>query len=206
MIGAPNFKTYAKSAEAIEDLAIQGIDIICADDRNRRCYPIIASIMADYPEQVLLTGVKKNRHCSMCLVPPDERGELTGTWRPRTHEYTCQKIEAQRNDSGLTKDAMVIHDLNNFAWRHHLVNVHTILAIDILHQLLKGIVMRLINWIQDLIKDHVIPTAVKRTRKGVARPKKFLEQSAADIKLDYRFRQVPSFVGLKLFKDFSKVK
>ena len=206
MTGIPKSKAYTKAAEAIEDLAVQGIDITCADDRTRRCYPIIAAIMADYPEQVLLTGVKKNRQCPTCLVPPDERGELTKTWRLRTHEYTRQRIKAQRKDPDLTKDPMAIHDLKNFAWRHHLVNVHAILTVDILHQLLKGIVMRLLTWIQDLIKDHVVPTATKRTRKGVARPKKSLEQSAADIKLDHRFRQVPDFVGLILFKEFSKVK
>ncbi len=122
--------------------------------------------MADYPEQVLLTGIKKNKHCPICLVPPNERGNLTGKWSPRTHEYTRDRIEAQRRDPGLTASSMAIHSRSNFAWAHHLVNIHAILTVDILHQLLKGIVMRLVTWIQSLIKRDTQGKEVDRAISG----------------------------------------
>lgn len=206
MLSNFNFEVYVNVTEAIEDLAVQDIDILCADDQIRRCYLIIASIMTDYSEQVLITEIKKNHHCSMCLVSFNKREDLIRTWKSRTHEYICQMIETQRKDSDLVKDSMIIYDLKNFVWHHYLVNVHIILTVDILHQLLKRIVMRLIIWIQNLIKDHVISAAIKRTKKEVARSKKSLKQSVADVKLNYRFHQILSFVSLKLFKDFSKMK
>lgn len=154
----------------------------------------------------MITKIKKNHYCSICLVSLDERENSIRTWKSQTHEYICQMIETQRKDSDLVKDSMIIHDLKNFVWHHHLVNVHTILIVDILHQLLKKIIMRLIIWIQNLIKDHVISAAIKWTKKEVARLKKSLKQSVADIKLNYHFHQISSFVSLKLFKDFSKMK
>jgi hypothetical protein len=33
--------------------------------------------MADYEEQVLITGIKKTQHCSICTVPLYERKNLT---------------------------------------------------------------------------------------------------------------------------------
>jgi len=79
MLSNFNFEVYVNVTEAIEDLAVQDIDILCADDQIRRCYLIIASIMTDYSEQVLITEIKKNHHCSMCLVLFNKREDLIRT-------------------------------------------------------------------------------------------------------------------------------
>ena len=33
--------------------------------------------MVDYEEQILITGIKKAQHCSICTVPPHERENFT---------------------------------------------------------------------------------------------------------------------------------
>ncbi|KAN0076227.1 hypothetical protein V8E54_006369, partial [Elaphomyces granulatus] len=77
----------------------------CADGRYRHCFPIITGIIADYEEQVLLTGVKSGRHCTICQVPPSERENLQKRWPKRTHEYTQQLIAWQRrNPSNISKE------------------------------------------------------------------------------------------------------
>ncbi|KAH6117806.1 hypothetical protein HBI64_184020 [Parastagonospora nodorum] len=50
----------------LQNAAKSGILLACADGRTRQCYPTICAILADYEEQVLLTGVKKNRYCMRC--------------------------------------------------------------------------------------------------------------------------------------------
>jgi hypothetical protein len=62
------------------------------DRFNRQCYQIIAGFMADYEEQVLITGIKKAQHCSICTVLSHERENLTKQWDDRTHELTQQQI------------------------------------------------------------------------------------------------------------------
>ncbi|KAH5559681.1 hypothetical protein HBI25_110250 [Parastagonospora nodorum] len=72
----------------LENTAKSGILLACADGRTRQCYPTICAILADYEEQVLLTGVKKNRHCTRCTVAPDDREDLCGSYLWRTEQFT----------------------------------------------------------------------------------------------------------------------
>ena len=46
------------SLVVLKSLWYKGINIECADGRIRQCYPVICGIMADYKEQVFITGVK----------------------------------------------------------------------------------------------------------------------------------------------------
>ena len=73
--------------------------MICANGFKRRWYPILAGVMVDYKEQVLITGVKKNMQCYVCHVFPQERENLTKTWPPRTHKSTWAQLEQQGNNS-----------------------------------------------------------------------------------------------------------
>lgn len=79
-----------------------------------------------------------------------------------------------------------------------------------LHQLLKGIVKHLLDWTEDL--GEQLTGSTKRKHKdalrGVKRKRggKLVKDSPYAIQLDERFRQVPSFHGLKRFTAFSKVK
>ena len=59
----------------------EGIDVGCADGWTRRCFPIIVVMAIDYEEQVKVTGVKSNQHCTICKVRVEEREDLEG-WAP----------------------------------------------------------------------------------------------------------------------------
>ena len=88
--------------KALESLAKDGFVVKCADGHNRQCYPIIAGFMIDYEEQVLITGIKKAQHCSICTVPPHKRENLTKQWGDRIHKLTQQQISRQQQ-IGLAK-------------------------------------------------------------------------------------------------------
>ncbi len=156
--------------------------------------------MADYEEQVLITGIKKAQHCSICIVPPNERENLTKRWEHRTHERTREQINCQHSNGVEKSDDNWVHEVENFAWKHPYVNIHKTMMIDVLHQLLKGIAMHLITWTKDLVSKS-IPAVRKRKRQG-----RTMIESSGTVQLDGRFRCVPPFTGLKRFQNFSHVK
>ena len=165
--------------------------------------------MADYPEQCMLTGVKYGRQCPICKVPEDERGDLRGTWAPRTHEDTRAQIDRQRRNKKIkSTDEDWAHPVENFAWRHHFVNIHAGMMLDPLHQLLKGIVQRLIEWLKKLINEtvHTSESSNQPRKKRAKRSgKRLVDQSTADYQIDHRFKQSLPYVGLKHFGQFSSV-
>ena len=55
----------------------EGIEIRCADGFKRRCYPVLAGLMVDYKEQVLITGFKANIQYSIYYILPKKRERVT---------------------------------------------------------------------------------------------------------------------------------
>ncbi|EAS34664.3 uncharacterized protein CIMG_12916 [Coccidioides immitis RS] len=102
-----------------------------------------------------------DEHCIICTVPPNAQENLMEFWPMRTHEYTLAMLQNQQ-DAIVTRrldeistriKEMLIHAVLNFVWHYSLVNVHSIIMIDIFHQLLKELVNHLINWLKTLIKN-----------------------------------------------------
>lgn len=140
---------------------------MCADQKIRSCHPIIAGFMADYEEQVLNTGVKSGQQCTICTVPPNERGNLRGKWRPRTHSLTRSQHRRQCEEDIPENDDTWVHPVHNFAWSHPMVNIHGAMLVDILYQQLKGTVDHLRKWVGQAI-DESAPTARKRKGNKIA--------------------------------------
>src|SRR5690242_17446128 len=113
----------------------------CSDGKFRLCFPVICAILADYEEQVLITGVKSGRQCTRCHVLPDKREDLNGQFAWRTKEATMTQIEKQKREDVPQSDDCWVHPIQCFAWHHSHLNIHQALATDILHLLLKGLIM-----------------------------------------------------------------
>ena len=180
--------------------------------------------MADYEEQVLITGVKKGRECPICVVPPDKREDLEQRWEKRTHEtsqrkpapeadepdryYGDSEMEEAREDSNDDQVTNNGHDQGvawayndeNFAWKHDHVNVHETMMLDGLHQLLKGTVDHLLTWLEKLVAQ-TIGNHRGRLSGTAAKAKR----QPGHVQLDERFRAVPGFTGLRTFEMYSNV-
>ncbi|KAH6503598.1 hypothetical protein HBI55_022960 [Parastagonospora nodorum] len=77
-----------------------------------------------YPTILLLTGVKKNRYCTRCTLQQER----------------C--LNKGHDD--------FVHLVNCFGWKHYNFNIHVSLATDTLHLLLKGLVMKMLDFMQDI--------------------------------------------------------
>ena len=163
--------------------------------------------MADYEEQVLITGVKSNQECPICKVPPNEREDLEKTWEKRTHEHAQAQTgpcEGASDDEEMTQllnendGEGWVASTENFAWRHGFVNIHGTIMLDGLHQLLKGTVDHLMTWLEKLIHSEYKGRASTATE--------IKKRLGGHVLLDERFRAVPHFTDLKRFPKYSKVK
>ena len=191
----------------------EGLQVACADGWTRRCFPVIAAMALDYEEQVKITGVKSNIHCTICTIPPNQREDLEASAPWRTHGSTQRQIMRQRLGNWRRDDAEWVHDIDCFAFGHAHVNIHATLAVDILHQLLKGVLMHALDWTIHLLQDRMskIPTRRAKavvnpsTSKSNSRSIVASKQMVANI-IDKRFAVVPSYAGMRIFKQLSSVK
>ena len=127
----------------------RGIAMMTADGIWRRCHPIFAVFVGDYPEQCLVTCTYQGR-CPKCLVPHDQLGESID-FPPRANAdandvYCLAEIDVQRfhracREAGLKP---VYHPF----WQSlPFVDIFQSITPDILHQQLQGIVRHLITWL-----------------------------------------------------------
>jgi hypothetical protein len=125
------------------------IKMMSGDGIWRRCHPILAIFVGDYPEQVLVTCTYTNRR-PKCLAPPDKLGSHT-RYPPR--------------DYNKARDAYLLADGDVHAFHlacceagqkpvYHpfweslpLTNIFISITPDILHQLLQGVLKHLVAWL-----------------------------------------------------------
>ncbi|KAI6003078.1 hypothetical protein EDD15DRAFT_2157546 [Pisolithus albus] len=153
----------------------------CPDRHFRRIIFGLGPYIADYPEQVLLSGIVQN-WCGRCIAFPTD---LDGGGAPRTSELTRALVEELPlgvlwDEWGI--DGNVIPFTEDFP----RADIRQLLAPDILHQLVKG-----------TFKDHLVEWVGKylELEYGKAGAKERL----ADI--DRRIAAAPPFPGLRRFPD-----
>ena len=159
-------------------------------------------MLCDYQEVTLITGIKTNEQCGTCQVPPTELQSILKQWPLRTHQQMRDQMQKQKSQKVNQSDQNWVHDINSFAWRHSFLNIHESIAVDMLHQLQKGVFRDLVRWTMDLVKDLVLGQRATKTKKKKDRSYK---ESPGLVQLDARFELVPRFPGLRHFNHFSHV-
>jgi hypothetical protein len=174
----------ARIVQPLINAGTHGVEMVCADGRVRRIFPILACFVADAPEQALVACVKEN-YCPKCTVAPDERGEQlyvdhTGKIPIRDPRRTLAILDVVA-ETGIKTPTFKREGLrcNHPFWADlpH-TNIFTAITPDILHQLHNGVIgEHLVPWLTEIITQD------------------------NEEELDNRFRALSPHPGLRRFRD-----
>ncbi|KAK0472256.1 hypothetical protein IW261DRAFT_1553379 [Armillaria novae-zelandiae] len=115
----------------------RGVEILCADGQTRLVHPILATYVADYPEQCLVRCCMENC-CLKCLAKADKLGDLKVSL-PHNQKETIQILK--QASEGLDPEEFTDWGLCpvNLFWADlPYCNIFLCFTPDILHQLHKG--------------------------------------------------------------------
>ncbi|KAF5335612.1 hypothetical protein D9757_015360 [Collybiopsis confluens] len=138
-----------------------GVEMAGGDGAIRQVYPLLATYVADYPEQCLVTCTKYGT-CPKCRCSADDLG-LTSPGERRTQKWTTETIRAARVEMQ-GKGEHAIHrrtmeedisggNYDPFWVGFPLTDIHRCIAPDILHQLYQGVFKHLVSWVQKVVGE-----------------------------------------------------
>ncbi|KAH9846008.1 hypothetical protein C2E23DRAFT_872599 [Lenzites betulinus] len=172
--------SIAKVLEPLRPGMTQPHVMRCPDGHYRRAVFQLGPFIADYPEQVYLSGVVYG-WCPRCLALP-VGGFLEDA--PRFREHTDGLRQAY--DPETLWDVFGVNtEVEPFMSQFPRADIHELLSPDLLHQLIKG-----------TFKDHLVQWVLEYI-KATAESERKANQIIDDI--DRRLAAVPAFPGLRRF-------
>ncbi|TFY59764.1 hypothetical protein EVJ58_g5572 [Rhodofomes roseus] len=176
---------HASIAHILEPLRpyMETYDVVrCPDGHFRRVIYEIGPFIADYPEQVVLSGIVSG-WCPKCLLPPDRLHADGGEPRCREHtEYLAGAFPAEIAWITWGVDINIIPFTTYFP----RADIYELLTPDLLHQLIKGTFKdHLVEWVEKYLY-HVHSKAEARRRMD---------------DIDRRIAAAPQFPGLRRFPE-----
>ncbi|GBE89318.1 predicted protein [Sparassis crispa] len=147
----------------------------CPDGHFRRVVYDLVAFIADYPEQVLLTGIVQG-WCARCTAFASDLDGSEASGR-RSKDLTSDLIQEFQGQGTLLWDNYGIDD-------EIIINIHEMISSDLLHQIIKG-----------SFKDHLV------TWVGEYLVTEHAEKRANEIMddIDRRIAAAPPFPGLRRF-------
>ena len=135
--------------EPISHYGETGVPMMSGNGTWRRCHPILAIFVGDYPEQALVTCTY-NGHCPKCEVPPGQLGEYESF--PSRAQSTAIETYLLADSDVCTfhlacRSAGLKPVYYPFWEKLPLTNIFLSITPDILHQLLRGMMKHLIRWL-----------------------------------------------------------
>ncbi|CUA75304.1 DNA annealing helicase and endonuclease ZRANB3 [Rhizoctonia solani] len=150
-----------------------GVEVPCSDGGIRRIYPVLASYVADFPEQCKVACTKQT-HCPLCMSHPKTRGD-PGISAVRDRDDTLETIREAREGPSARFNWLGLTQSGDPFWaEHEYVDLGSFLTPDLLHQMHKGV-----------MKDHLIKWVTTILGKSV---------------LDERYISMPECRGMRHFK------
>jgi len=139
------------------------LEMMSGDGVWRRCHPIFAIFIGDYPKQALVTCTFHGCY-PKCLVPPGQLGEyksfLLHTQRSMTRTYFLADGDRHQFYQACRKAGMkpIVHP---FWATLPLADVFISITPDILHQMLQGMMKHLIHWLVGIFGPSTINVRCK---------------------------------------------
>ena len=126
-----------------------GVHMMSGDGIWRRCHPILAAFVGDYPEQALVTCTY-NGHCPKCTVPAGQLGDFL-LFPRRVQDTALDTYILADGDvrafHHACREARLKPIYHPFWETLPLVDIFLSITPDILHQLLQGVMKHLIGWL-----------------------------------------------------------
>ncbi|KZT19755.1 hypothetical protein NEOLEDRAFT_1077268, partial [Neolentinus lepideus HHB14362 ss-1] len=130
----------------------EGLPMSSGDGVYRRCHPIFAMFVGDYPEQLLVMGIKTGE-CPKCPIPHDELSDYH-----EGAEYALRDMDEVLDALATLSDGAAefvkacklagIKPIQHPFWEElPYVNVYQSITPDILHQLYQGVMKHVISWV-----------------------------------------------------------
>ncbi|KAF8063166.1 hypothetical protein FPV67DRAFT_1421162, partial [Lyophyllum atratum] len=156
----------ARIVEPLKEAGVTGIHIASGDGVIRRCHPIFATYVGDYPEQLLVTLIK-NGECPMCEVPHDELGVDCNVQHPfRDLDNILTALASISEGSTIfarnCREAGVKPVQHPFWEDLPYANVYRAITPDILHELYQGVMKHMIAWIIEAFGPTEIDARCRR--------------------------------------------
>ncbi|KAG2151188.1 uncharacterized protein EDB93DRAFT_1224913 [Suillus bovinus] len=135
----------------LQHAGLEGINMCSGDGALRRCHPLFASFVGDYPEQLLATGIKFG-DCPKCDVEKDDTESNTVPLHLRKIGEVLDALAAldQGNLAFVRACAAVgIKPVIHPFWEKlPFANIFQSVTPDVLHQLYQGLVKHLFAWLE----------------------------------------------------------
>ncbi|TBU36028.1 hypothetical protein BD309DRAFT_1029980 [Dichomitus squalens] len=139
-----------KLLEPLKAAGAHGTIMTSGDGAARRCHPILAAYVGDYPEQCLVTCTY-NGDCPICTCPHDELGDF-----PLSHPYRDMKASLaaiKSLDSPMFVQACNsanIKPVQHPFWEDlPFTDIFRSVTADVLHQVYQGVFKHLLSWLKD---------------------------------------------------------
>jgi hypothetical protein len=152
----------AKILRPLESAGVTGIELATGDGVVRRCHPLLAVFVGDYPEQCLVSCTK---HCPICPIAKNELGE-NYCFPARDLDPILEALPSLHDGpAAYTKacEAAGIKPVVKPFWEN-LPYVHIFQSItpDILHQLYQGVIKHIVLWVCEAFGPAEIDARCRR--------------------------------------------
>lgn len=144
-----------------------GVTMRSGDGKWRRCHPILAAFIGDYPEQLLVACVKKGC-CPICPVKRSEIGEPPNVelgFRDLDTILTALDTLKLQQPTVFSQacTAAGIKPIQEPFWKTlPYVNIYSSITPDILHQLYQGVVKHLVEWLKTAFSEWELNSHCQR--------------------------------------------
>ncbi|KZV74632.1 hypothetical protein PENSPDRAFT_572729 [Peniophora sp. CONT] len=137
----------------LKAVAKSGVVLTSGDGARRRCHPLLAAFVGDYPEQILVAGVKYGL-CPKGTLDPSQFGNAAARCELRDTEEVVEALETLEGDpqnvEGYVEACQEagVKPIDPF-WRDYpYQDIYQSFPPDILHQIYQGLVKHMLTWLK----------------------------------------------------------
>ncbi|EJF59254.1 hypothetical protein DICSQDRAFT_65323 [Dichomitus squalens LYAD-421 SS1] len=139
----------SKLLEPLKAAGVHGTVMVSGDGVARRCHPILAAYVGDYPEQCLV-ACAYNGDCPICTCPHDELGDFPSSHPPRDMKVSLAAVKSLESPTFVQAcDNANIKPVQHPFWEDlPYTDIFRSITADVLHQVYQGVFKHLLSWLK----------------------------------------------------------